>query len=77
MATIEDSVKHLVQELNADMDYRRTWHANISMAFQDLWTQEVGARRMGKNTVREFANKAADNFLNQLCECHHSTTTEY
>ena len=75
--TWDEAVKVVIRELNSDMDCRRSWHANISMAFQDLWTQEVGARKIGKNTVREFANKAADVFLNNLCDEHYSVATKY
>ena len=74
MATIEDSVKHLCEILRNDMDFRRTWHANISMAFQD----EFNRRRVSQEKlVNEVANKAADNFINQLCCLHHSVTTDY
>ena len=71
---LEDAVKILTEEIKNDMDLRRGWHANISMAFQD----EFNRRRVSQESlVKEVADKAADNFLNQLCECHHSVTTAY
>lgn len=60
-----DAVKKLVQSLKEDEGYRISWHANISMAFQDQahWDK----RTWDRTELHETANKAADNFLKLLC----------
>ena len=72
-----EAVKVLTQALNDDMDYRRSWHANISIAFQDEFARNSMKSDIEKRNIRDVANRAADHFLNQLCDCHHTTTTKY
>ena len=60
-----DAVKKLVQSLKEDEGYRSSWHANISMAFQDQANWDK--RNWDKTELHETANKAADHFLKLLC----------
>ena len=75
--TTKEAVDHLTEELKSDDDYRRSWHANISMAFQDEYARGSNLSDNERMNIRDVANKAADNFLNLLCNEHHSKKTEY
>ena len=58
-----ETIKRLVEALESDKGYRMTWKANIAMAFQDCY--------QGKdNTIDIYhtANRAADQFLDNLCK---------
>lgn len=59
---IQKAVELLAKVLREDPEYRRTWHANISMQFKDECS------RQGINgSPAQIADKAADNFLDLLC----------
>lgn len=60
--SIEEAIKVLVNELRTGEDYRRSWQANIAMAFKDCDDKYDGGE-----TIDAVANEAADNFLNLLC----------
>lgn len=61
---IEIALKLLKEEMK-DEDYRRSWQANIAMAFYDqyFWNEQ---EYKNHNDIHDIANKAADNFLNLL-----------
>lgn len=70
---LQEAVKTLIEALKSDEDYRRSWSANIAMAFkdecyrefkEDLYTEYGDA----EEEIHKIANTAADNFLNLLCE---------
>ena len=60
--TTKQAVKVLVEALNDDKDYRRSWSANIAMAFQDEFDEFHK-----HNGVHYISNKAAERFLDMLC----------
>lgn len=75
MKELQDALKKVTEELKSDMDYRRSWHSNISMAFQDH-ANDAGLI-VDTMEIKRIADRAADHFINQLCDCHWSVTTEY
>ena len=66
----------LVDALTKDPDYRETLRANIAMSFKDVWDswefhKYPAGTVKGKElvpSIHELANKAADNFLEMLCQ---------
>lgn len=63
--SVPAAVQILTKAFKDDPDYRRTWVANIAMAFQD----EYSRRRVGDtNLIHSVSNKAAENFLDLLCK---------
>lgn len=60
---LSKAVKILVKALNSDEDYRRSWQANIAMAFKDEFNRDV---KPEGRTIHQIANVAAINFLNTL-----------
>ena len=69
---LQEAVKTLIEALKSDEDYRRSWSANIAMAFKDEHYRFAGdgAGSVGfvnRDDVHEIANQSADNFLNLLC----------
>ncbi len=68
---ISKAVKLLCKELKADPEYRMSWQANIAMAFKDEFERGVEFNttpltNVGRDALHTVANKAADNFLNNL-----------
>jgi hypothetical protein len=64
------AVQVITAALLSDVEYRRTWSANIAMAFKD----EVSRRNpdcatyvLDREEIHEIANAAAENFLDVLC----------
>lgn len=62
-------------QLRCDDDYRRTWVANIAMAFQDAFWQYMDGKRLsidfksdehGKERIHTIANDAAEQFIKNL-----------
>lgn len=70
MSKISEAVKVLTEELSRDEGYFYSWEANIAMAFKDEWNWHVEKQGYPytKEHIHEIANKAANNFLNQLCK---------
>lgn len=60
--TLSEAVEAVTEALREDEDYRRSWQANIAMAFQDEY-----ARAQSKDLIHEIANRAATYFLSSLC----------
>lgn len=59
---VPEAIETLVNALETDLDYRRTWRANIAMCFYDTWPCE-----QDKQQVLLMANEAAERFLKVLC----------
>jgi len=55
-------VKDLIEALEKDDGYRDTWIANLAIAFQDEFH-----RSHLHYGVYEISNRAANNFLEMLC----------
>jgi hypothetical protein len=71
MGSTKEAIETLSKALKEDSDYRMSWQANIAMAFQDEF--ERGAEfnttpltNVERDALHTVANKAADNFLNNL-----------
>lgn len=69
----QSPITRLVEALKTDEGYREGWRANLAAAFVDSFdkwirddTTEAGQRPLFSER-RWIANRAADNFLNQLC----------
>jgi len=65
-------IKKLVRSLKGDADYRRAWRDNISMAFQDEMKRSARVRPSSVD-LREIANTAAENFLDNLTKKRQKT----
>lgn len=61
---VPEAVDIVCQALITDEGYRRSWQANIAMAFQD----EFHKSYMDSYDLHRVANTAATNFLSRLCE---------
>ena len=59
--TTKEAVDRLCKALEEDMDYFRTWQANIAMAFKDEYQSAFMS-----DGVHDIANRAAVNFLRLL-----------
>lgn len=64
--TTKQAMKQLVKALNKDEDYRRSWKANIAMAFYDEYRRREHTKVLNDRFVLSVANDAADNFLDIL-----------
>lgn len=64
---LKKSVAHLAFELKRDPDYRRSWSANIAMAFKDAYAREARVVNGGLVDMHTVANQAAEDFLELLC----------
>lgn len=65
------AMKVLISSLKKDKEFRRSWEANIAMAFKDNWhwyKKEKGKVNINAGDRHVIANKAADYFLKQLCK---------
>ena len=73
-SSIQHAMKILINSLRTDKDYRRSWQANIAMAFKDEMSNWL---TLNKPTfkdeieteldIHEIANQASNNFLDLLC----------
>ena len=62
-------IDDLVKALRDDPGYRQSWHANISVAFQDAYITSPSKKDyipMSQFEIKTMADTAADNFLNLL-----------
>lgn len=67
--SLNNSIKTICKELKEDESYYISWKSSIAMNFYDearRFKREFGRKLMNSNSLREVANKAADNFLKQL-----------
>jgi hypothetical protein len=54
-----------------NVEYRRTWSANIAMAFKDNYSQykkETGKKTLNNEDINIISNRASEHFLNLLCD---------
>jgi len=66
MTEIQNAIKVLTKALKADPGYRIGWQANIAMAFYDEYQRQLG-KKLPSDILLDVANKAANNFLDNLC----------
>jgi len=67
---LSESIKTLTRALKKDKDYRRSWSANIAMAFNDNLAQykkKTGKKVLSRADIYIVANNAAEYFLQSLC----------
>ncbi len=58
-------------ELKNDVEYRRSWSANIAMAFKDNYGQykkETGKKTLNNEDIHIISNRASEYFLSLLCD---------
>ncbi len=64
-------IKELTDKLKNDKQYHESWKANIAMSYKDTYAQykkESGRNVMNKEDLHIIANKAAESFLDLLCQ---------
>ena len=64
-------MKGLKFALKKDKETRRVWNDNIAMSFMDnyYWHKKrSGKTKMSAKDIHAIANKAADHFINLLCD---------
>lgn len=64
---IEQAIHILQAELLNDEDYRRSWTANIAMAFKDNYHRNK-LKYKNRGDIHIIANNAAEEFITQLCK---------
>ncbi len=68
---LKEAVETLVDALKGDEDYKRSWTANIAMAFKDdyYWYKNNNDKEyLNNEDIHIIANTAAKNFINLLCK---------
>ena len=70
LVVLKAKAEKLVEALKTDEDYRRSWSANIAMAFKDEWQRAAddGGLPATPDKIHVIANKAAEYFLWLLCK---------
>jgi hypothetical protein len=68
--TTKEAVSKLTTELKNDKSFWESYKANIAMAFQDEFNNSEVSEAIESWRIHEIANKAADRFLCQWCECY-------
>lgn len=58
--TLQDAVVRVCKEIKCDVEYRRSWQANIAMAIKDEFTWR------SIFSFHSFCNRAASRFLDLL-----------
>ena len=67
---ISEAIKVVTTELTNDKEYRRSWSANIAMAFKDRCAQykkENNKQSLSKEDIHVIANESAEYFIDLLC----------
>lgn len=64
---LQNAIEILQNALKTDEDYRLGWQANIAMAYHDVY-YSLGKSKPNGQELHDIFNKAADNFLTQLCK---------
>lgn len=72
MTDLQEAIQILQKALREDLDYRRSWSANIAMAFKDeshrhMYQLALTPKFTFEDAVHMIANKAAENFLDLFC----------
>lgn len=63
-------IEKLVNSLKSDVDYRRSWIANIAVSFQDevhRYRKKTGKKYLNAQDIHTISNTAAEEFLTLLC----------
>lgn len=69
--TTKKAISEITKKLKTDKDYRRSWSANIAMAYIDnehWYKQKTGKKHLNKKDKHTIANNAAEHFLKLLCD---------
>ena len=69
--TTKKAILEITKQLKNDKDYRRSWSANIAMAYIDnehWYKQKTGKKTLNRNDKHTIANNAAEHFLKLLCD---------
>lgn len=69
--TVAQAVNVITKAFKDDPAFRYSWEANIAMAFKDNWRWHFGPvpdHNVAQEDLHKVANKAADYFLNLLCD---------
>lgn len=65
-----EALKQITKDLK-DKDYRRSWVANIAMAFKDRhyqYKKEKNKKVLSNEDIHIVANEAAEYFIKLLCD---------
>jgi hypothetical protein len=68
---LKEAISKITTELKNDVDYRRSWSANIAMAYKDCehwYKQRTSKKQLNKEDKHIIANDAAEHFLKLLCD---------
>ena len=68
---LKEAISKITTELKNDIDYRRSWSANIAMAYKDCehwYKQKTGKKQLNKEDKHIIVNDAAEHFLKLLCD---------
>lgn len=71
MTTLKEAISKLTKELKKNEDYRRSWSANIAMAYIDnehWYKQKTGKKTLNRKDRHTIANNSAEHFLKLLCD---------
>lgn len=65
---LKDAIQILIEALKTDEGYKIGWQSNIAMAFKDeFYRINPELKDTSDYELHLIANKAADNFLDLLC----------
>lgn len=62
--SLQEAINELTEALESDIDYRRSWSANIAMAFKDEYARRD---KTVEPNIHQISNTAAEYFLQLLC----------
>lgn len=68
MANVSKAIKVITAEIKNDPGYKIGWASNIAMAFYDAFKNSPHGPDIPNDELHEIANRAANNFLNLLCQ---------
>lgn len=69
--TIQKAILEITKQLKTDKEYRRSWSANIAMAYIDnehWYKKKTGKKTLNMEDKHTIANNAAEHFLKLLCD---------
>ena len=69
--TTARALNHITDLLKKDKDYRRSWSANIAMAYIDnehWYKRKTGKKTLNRKDKHIIANNASEYFLQLLCD---------
>lgn len=71
MITLKEAISKITSELKTDKEYRRSWSANIAMAYIDnehWYKQKTKKKTLNQKDKHTIANNAVEHFLKLLCD---------